>query len=404
LIKARIFNSLLGPDLPGVYYELLFVGFNIMVGMSLSSSFLPILADNLDPSGVLVGLVISAWFITRIFIELPAGIISDRFGKGNVLLIGLGLSLIGPVLCSQARNIYVLIVGRAIWGMGTALYFMSNTALLMDILPVNTRGKALGIFQGVEFIGSFIGAPFGAWLASYLSFTEIFYVSTFFTILSFGIAFRSKGMKSVGADRKHTESISLKHISSNLRNWSIILVCINNFFRRFLGGGLTQTVLILYLNKNRGLSVASIGWIVGMRIAGMVTFLFIAGILSDRFGRKPVLILGYIVNGVSFFFFTLFENLALLLFTSFLGGAGDGLGMTTLMALLTDITPSGARGLIIGFFRTFQDIGGFVGPLVLMLLYTKMGMFTPFYLGTAICLINIISISRVRAVEIQLKE
>jgi MFS family permease len=269
----------------------------------------------------------------------------------------------------------------------------------MDILPGNTRGKALGIFQGVEFIGSFIGAPFGAWLASYLSFTEIFYVSTFFTILSFVIAFKSKGMKSAGSDRKHTENISLKHISFNLRNWNILFVCFNNFFRRFLGGGLTQTVLILYLNKNIGLSVANIGWIVGMRIAGMVTFLFIAGILSDRFGRKPILILGYIVNGISFFFFTLFESLILLMLTSFLGGAGDGLGMTTLMALLTDITPSDARGLIIGFFRTFQDIGGFVGPLVLMILYTKMGMFTSFYLGIVICLINIISISRVKVGE-----
>ena len=147
--------------------------------------------------------------------------------------------------------------------------------------------------------------------------------------------------------------------------------------------------------------MANIGWIVGMRIAGMVIFLFIAGILSDRFGRKPVLILGYIVNGISFFFFTLFENLVLLLFTSFLGGAGDGLGMTTLMALLTDITPSDSRGLIIGFFRTFQDIGGFVGPLVLMLFYSEIGMFFPFYLGTVICLSNIISISRVKVGEIQ---
>jgi MFS family permease len=155
-ISRRIF----GPDIPRVYFELLFIGFNILVGMSLSSSFLPILAARLDPSGALVGLVVSAWFLSRIFIELPAGIISDRIGRGRLLVIGLGMSLIGPILCSQAKHVYMLILGRGIWGMGTALYFMSNMALLMEILPVSTRGKALGVFQGIEFIGSLIGAPF----------------------------------------------------------------------------------------------------------------------------------------------------------------------------------------------------------------------------------------------------
>ncbi len=128
-------NSMFPSEMPKVYYELLFIWFSIMMGMSLSSSFLPILADNLDPSGVLVGMVVSAWFLSRIFMELPAGIISDRIGRRRLLVLGLGMSLTGPLLCSQATNIYILIIDRSIWGMGTALYFMSNTALLMDILP-----------------------------------------------------------------------------------------------------------------------------------------------------------------------------------------------------------------------------------------------------------------------------
>jgi DHA1 family multidrug resistance protein-like MFS transporter len=395
-MSTKIFNKLLGPDLPGIYYGLLFIGFNIMIGMSLASSFLPILADSLDQSGVLVGLVVSSWFISRIFIELPAGIISDRIGRSNVLFMGLGLSLIGPILCSQAVNIYVLIVGRAIWGMGTALYFMSNTALLMDILPVTTRGKALGVFQGVEFIGSFIGAPLGAWISLYLSFTDVFYVSTLFIVISIGIAIGLKDVRIAGGEGKHREGLSLELISSSFKKWSILAVCFNNFFRRFLGSGLTQTVLVLYLNKNRGLSVADIGWIVGARIAGMVVFLFIAGILSDRFGRKPILILGYIMNGASFFLFTAFENYAVLLFTSSLGGAGDGLIMTTLMALLTDISPLNTRGMVVGFFRTFQDIGGFLGPLVLMTIYANTSPVVPFYLAAGISLSNIISISTIK--------
>jgi MFS family permease len=187
-----LFYKVFDPELPRVYYELLFIGFSIIMGMSLSSSFLPILADMLDPQGLLVGLVVSAWFFSRMFIELPAGIISDRLGRRRLLVMGLGLSLLGPVLCSQANHIYILIFGRAVWGMGTALYFMSNMALLMDILPATSRGRALGLFQGIEFIGSFVGAPLGAWIATLISFTQVFLVTTAFMVLIRG-SFKVEG-------------------------------------------------------------------------------------------------------------------------------------------------------------------------------------------------------------------
>jgi MFS family permease len=365
LIKKKIIQSLYNPDIPKVYYELLYIGFSIVMGMSLSASFLPILADSLDPSGVLVGLVISAWFLSRIFIELPAGIISERLGRSKVIVTGLGMSLLGSILCSQAQHIYVLILGRGIWGMGTALYFMSNMALLMDILPASTRGKALGIFQGTEFIGSFIGAPLGAWLSTYLSFTGVFYVTTLFTILSFVIAFRSREIRSI-APKKKEASLNLEQISTSLRNWTVITVCVINLFRMFMRVGLYRTVLLLYLNKDLGLSVGHIGWIVGFRIAGMVIFLFIAGVLSDRFGRKPVLVTGYIMSSISLLFYSISVSLPFLFLTSFIGGISDGLDMTTLTALLTDIAPIDARGAVVGLFRTFQDIGGFMGPLLFM--------------------------------------
>jgi MFS family permease len=128
----------------------------------------------------------------------------------------------------------------------------------------------------------------------------------------------------------------------------------------------------------------------------MVIFLLIAGILSDKFGRKPVLVLGFMLNGISLLFYSVTQNLAFLLLTSFIGGSGDGLGMTTLMALLTDITPTNARGIVVGLFRTFQDIGGFLGPLVFMMLYTRVQHLTPFYFGITLYVLNIIFVSMIK--------
>jgi MFS family permease len=390
-------NRLIGSDIPSIYYELLFIGFSIMTGMSLSSSFLPILANELDPSGVLVGLVVSSWFFSRMFIEIPAGIISDRIGRRRLLVLGLALSLFGPVICSQASHIYHLIFGRAVWGMGTALYFMSNLALLMDILPADSRGKALGVFQGFEFIGSFIGAPIGAFLASIISFTQVFYVTAFFMFLSFIVAFTSSNMRNLSDENRVRAQLNIGEILGNLRNRDIILVCSSNFFRMFTRFGIYMTIIQLYLNQVLGLSVTDIGWVISMRIAGMVLLLFVAGSLSDRYGRKPVLVAGYVVTGVSLFAFTLSGRLSWLLFSGFVAGAGDALDMTTLMALLTDIAPESARGVVVGLFRTFMDVGGFLGPIVFMLLFNEVSPVSTFYFATFLSFINIFLISRVKS-------
>jgi DHA1 family multidrug resistance protein-like MFS transporter len=384
----RIFS----PDLPGVYYELVFVGFSIMAGMSLSSSFLSILANDLDPSGVLVGLVVSAWFLSRIFMELPAGIISDRVGRRRLLVTGLGLSLVGPLLCSQAGNVYVLIVGRAIWGMGTALYFMSNMALLMDILPQSTRGRALGAFQGIEFLGSFVGAPIGAFLASYMSYTRVFYFTFLFTLFSFVVAMRSEGIMGLESGGGSKPRLTLRQVSRSLRDWGIIAVCFSTLLRTLVVQGVFQTVLQLFLNQQVGLTVAGIGWVVSMKVLGQVLSILVAGVLSDRFGRKPVLVVGFVVSGVSVFMFTVSESLLFLLLSGFVSGVGEGLNMTTILALLTDIAPLEARGGAVGLYRTFMDVGGFLGPIVFMLAYNGYGVRTPFYLGAALCLLNTVFI------------
>ncbi|TRO51202.1 MFS transporter [Candidatus Bathyarchaeota archaeon] len=382
-------NSITSSKLPGVYYQLLFIGFSIMTGMSLSSSFLSIMADQLDPSGALVGMVVSAWFLSRIFLELPAGIISDRIGRRKLLVIGLGLAMLGPTLCSQATHIYILIIGRAFWGMGTALYFMSNMALLMDILPVDVRGSAIGLFQGIENIGSFMGAPLGALLATMFSFQKVFYFTIVFTLISFILAMRSKDLTEVTSKSESKHSLSFKQISGSLRNWSILMVCLCVFLRMLVIQGIFQTVLQLYLNKDMGLTVGDIGWVVSMKVLGQIIFLLIAGYLSDRYGRKPVLAFGFGVGALSIISFILSKNFTGLLISGFLGGVGEGLGITTLLALLTDIAPANARGGAVGLYRTFMDVGGFLGPIVFMMLYLQFTSLTPFYVATGIIILNI---------------
>jgi MFS family permease len=388
-LGKSIADRLSPTKMSAVYWELIVVGFAIMMGMSLPASFLPILADSLDPSGVLVGLVVSAWFLSRIFLELPAGIISDVLGRRRLLIFGIALSCIGPILCSQASNIWMLIVGRGIWGMGTAFYFMNNTALLMDILPAETRGRALGLFQGIEFVGSFIGAPIGAFLSIYMSFNQVFYFTLLLTLISLAIAWRSSGMKGSEVKGVKKERTPLIEAIKMIGDRGILIVCLSTMLRMFIMQGVFQTIFQLYLNQGLSLAVSMIGLILSARIAGQIISLVSAGILSDKVGRIPVLIAGFIVCGATLLAFTLTSNFTLLLILGFVEGLGEGFGMTTLIALLTDIAPPAVRGGVVGLYRTFQDIGGFAGPILFMMFFSVLGSVSAFYIAAFVNVLNI---------------
>jgi MFS family permease len=163
--------------------------------------------------------------------------------------------------------------------------------------------------------------------------------------------------------------------------------------------GIFQTILQLYLNTHLLFSIEKIGFILGSYIAGQVLALFVAGILSDRFGRKTVLIIGFGISAFSIFSLTIIKSLELMLITGFITGIGEAIIITTMNTLLFDIAPSTLRGGIMGLYRTFSDIGAFLGPIFLIMLYTLFGPTIPFYISTLIALTNIIIILGIKQVR-----
>lgn len=370
---------------PSVYYVMLFIGFSLVLGMGLASAFLPILALDLDSSGILVGYVVSAWFLARVFIELPSGVISDRIGRRRLLILGIALAMVGSLLCATATSIYLLIVGRGLWGFGAALFFLNNTAILIDLFKSDRRGRALGTFQGIEFVGSLIGAPIGAFLASYIGYFAVFYVTFGVTCLSLILAFTSKQLKAVevSSSSSHSQQ-SLRTALASLLDRSILAVCIICFSRMFIMTGAMSTVFPLYLYETLGFNVSLIGIITAARTGGFTVATIASGYLSDRFGRKAVILAGLLIEIPCLYVYTVIQSFESIIVIGILDGLGAGLVSATLTVFLSEIVKPEFRGVSIGLYRTFMDIGGIAGPIVFILIATQLGIYIPFYLGAII--------------------
>ncbi|MCW4025990.1 MAG: MFS transporter [Candidatus Bathyarchaeota archaeon] len=388
---------------PRIYFELIFVGFTLFMGMRLPAAFLPIFADELDPTGVLVGFVVSAWFFSRIFIELPSGVLADRLGKRRLLIGGLALSAVGAFMCSMANSIYLLILGRTIWGLGTALFFMSNMALILDLFKSSMRGRALGTFQGIEFIGSFIGAPIGGFILGFIGYRGVFSLAFLLMICSLSVASISKDLRKVDTRRREGSQVSVKEAVLSLGTWGLAAICISNFLRMLIMMGIMSTVFPLYLNYQLGISIEYIGIIMSLRTVGYILSTVTSGYLSDMFGRKPMIISGTLLQIGCLYAYALFPSFELLLLISLFDGFGGGMSFTSLIVLLSEIVPAEIRGGAIGMYRTFMDIGGLVGPPFFMLIFTGMGSYVTFLTAIAILALNIALIATIKAEKPQSK-
>lgn len=390
---------------PRVYFEMLVIGFSIILGIGLSRAFLPIMAYKLDPTGYLVGFVISAWFLIRIFIELPSGLISIRVGRRRLIIVGLLLGFSGSIICAFSISIYLLILGRTLWGFGTALYFTSNMALMFDLFEPRIRGRAIGTFQGIEFIGSFIGAPLGAVLAMFMGFNNVFIISAIIVLFALLIAFFSSKLKEEDRKvQKEYEAIQVKEALSGLKNWALLGVCYVSLSRMMVTQGVMSTVFQLYLNERLGVSVELIGLLLGIRTAGMICIVVISGYLSDRFGRKPIVLLGLTISAAAQFLYTLAGFFEQILPLAILEGVGSGFTFTSLIVYMSDLVPSSLRGGAVGLFRTFMDVGGVLGPVIFMLIYGNISAHASFWFASLVLSSNIGMIALIRRKETVIRE
>ena len=362
---------------PRAYFELLIVAFTLIMGMSLPSAFLPLFARELNPSELLVGFVSSAWFVSRIFTELPSGILADRLGRRRLLLSGLALSAAGAFLCSTAEIIQVLIIGRALWGLGTGLFFMSSSAAIFDLFESSVRGRALGTFQAIEFAGSFIGAPIGSFMVASTGFRGVFQAASALMVCSLVVAFSSRGLRQEEAEPEQSGR-SLTDVLSSLRSWGLTTIYISSFSRMLIWAGLTGTVLPLYMSLDLGIPVELIGLVVSLRTLGMITATAVSGYLSDMFGRKPMILLGLLLESTCCFAYTTTSLYEMLLLIALAEGLGRGMVLTSIMVLLSEMVSSKTRGGALGMYRTFMDVGGFTGPLFFMVVFEEFGSYYTF--------------------------
>jgi EmrB/QacA subfamily drug resistance transporter len=121
--------------------------------------------------------VISAYMLTLASLILVAGSLGDMFGRRRVFLVGVIWFAVASVLCGLAPNPMVLIVARALQGVGGALLTPGSLAILQSGFRPEDRAQAIGAWSGLAGVSMAVGPFLGGWLLLEASWRWIFLIN-----------------------------------------------------------------------------------------------------------------------------------------------------------------------------------------------------------------------------------
>lgn len=351
--------------------SLSFVYITRMMGLFLLLPVLSVLARDLDgATPLLIGLAIGIYALFQAILQIPFGLMSDRFGRKPVILAGLAVFILGSVVAAMTDSIWGIIIGRALQGGGAISAVIM--ALAADLTRDSQRTKimaVIGVSIGLSFMISIILGPL---LMLRFQLAGIFY----FIALS-GVAaamlvwFVVPDPDKINNDRNI--SVVISEMPMLLRNRELLRIDFGIFILHLLITASFVCIPLVLLDTGIGVEahwhvymygalgsllilLPMIGfaerkfpvkWVMVSSITGFAVALFAIGAVSDSFR-------GAVVCMVLFFgFLSVLESL--------------------LPSLASRTAPASFRGTVMGVYSTSQFLGAFIGGVAGGWLIGKVG-------------------------------
>jgi EmrB/QacA subfamily drug resistance transporter len=149
---------------------------------------LPAMRQSLDASAAEIQWVVNGFTLPLAALILLGGALGDHQGRRRWLIIGTALFGLASLLCALSRSLELLLVGRALQGLGAALLLPNSLALLNSAYEGEARGRAVGIWAAAGAISSAIAPLIGGWLVDHAGWPSIFYINLPFAAAAIAVA------------------------------------------------------------------------------------------------------------------------------------------------------------------------------------------------------------------------
>ncbi|PSN83042.1 hypothetical protein B9Q01_06085 [Candidatus Marsarchaeota G1 archaeon OSP_D] len=361
--------------------------------------------------------IVMGYSIVSATMLLTLGRLGDIFGRVRLYKLGFATFTAGSALCSVSWSGLSLVLFRMVQGLGGALIFANNNAILTDAFPANERGKAIGTNQVVGIAGSVIALVAGGLLTSALGWRSIFWINVPVGVFAttwahlrlrelsepqtkesvdyLGNALFAPGLTLflLGSTLGAFEGYTVFHFVLMLFGLSLVLVfffvetrvkfpmldlklfkirefaggTISNLLNAIARGGLLL-ILSLYLQGALLYSPLQAGIELIPFSLAFVAAGPLSGALSDRYGARVFVSAGVIVASLGLFLFSFLPEHASydeLVVAMVLSGVGGGMFVAPNIASVMNSVPPVRRGVASGMLSLLFNVGSLLSVSVI---------------------------------------
>jgi len=333
----------------------------IALGYGVISPVMPSFARTFGVSINAVTFLVTVFSLSRLCFAPISGLLVQRMGERRIYISGLLVVALSTAACAFSQTYWQLLFFRALSGIGSTMFFVSALGLMIHISPADARGRIAGMFTTSFMVGAVGGPAVGSLMAGW-GLTAPFVV---YGAAMLGVAvvlFYSLRHSALAAPAPPTRSkVTMREALGHGAYWSALL---SNFATGWSAFGLRIALVPLFVSDVMGRGVGVIGVVLAAFAAGNALAVIPSGYLSDRMGRRTLLMVGLASSGVATIWLGVVSSLPAFLAAACVAGATTGIFMSPLQAAVADILGSEARaGTPVAAVQMMSDLGAIVGSM-----------------------------------------
>lgn len=348
-----------------------------MLGLFMILPVMSLYTEGLDGmTPLLLGLAISVYGLTQAMLQIPFGLMSDRFGRKRIITIGLLLFVAGSIVAAMSTTIYGIIIGRALQGSGAVA--AAVMALAADLTSEQNRTKimaTIGISIGISFGIAMVLGPI---MASFFGLSGIFWFTAI--LAAVGIIILHSVVPNPKGLRLHKDAEPIPALMGKvLKDGQLLRLDIGIFCLHLV---MTAMFVVLPLLMRGKLGIAAEDhWMVYLPVLSLSVIAMVPFIIIAEKKRKMKLVFVGAVGTLSIASLGLYlfiDNLWGMLAALFIFFTAFNLLEATLPSLISKIAFAGGKGTAMGVYSSAQFFGAFCGGLMGGLVWEGYGLASVF--------------------------
>lgn len=340
--------------------------FLVIAATNILTPLLPAIQGEFAVSFTAVGIIVGAYGLARLAVDLPAGFLAETVGYRRLSVIALVVLIVASLIGLAAGSVEMLIASRI--GAGLAVGVLATVILtaLSATASASNRGKVMSLFHVANNVGIALYPLIGGVIGLLIGWRATFAVTGVLAVVAgailipllLRIEFPSRDAAAKGeAPDPRVLYGRQRAMAITVTNFGVVA----NMIHRH---GFRNTVLPLYAATALGLGGISIATAIALM---SITGLLVAtpgGMLGDRIGRRRVITAGLAAVAVGDLVFLLTGDLVSFLLAAAVIGLGDFF-TSSQTALLSEVVPPRERAKVLSGYRFSADLGALIGPVML---------------------------------------